>query len=158
MTNVSVKVFSKTGQLVGPLDLPRVEERRRVEGAADAGQCDRAAHGASGRSAARCWTTSNPASIRASAAGCRCLRPTKFESGTGWPSFFQPIADENVATKPDRSYGVLRVRSSARGAAAASVTSSWTDRCRRGSVCVNSESLAFTHVDELSSLADPSAD
>ena len=23
----------------------------------------------------------------------------KFESGTGWPSFFQPIADENVATQ-----------------------------------------------------------
>ena len=29
---------------------------------------------------------------------------TKFESGTGWPSFYQPIAKENVETTSDRSY------------------------------------------------------
>jgi len=33
----------------------------------------------------------------------------KFNSGTGWPSFFQPVADENVATHADRSYGMVRV-------------------------------------------------
>ncbi len=31
---------------------------------------------------------------------------TKFESGTGWPSFYAPIAKENIATKSDYSYGV----------------------------------------------------
>ncbi len=30
---------------------------------------------------------------------------TKFESGTGWPSFWQPIAQENVAEIEDRSWG-----------------------------------------------------
>jgi len=33
---------------------------------------------------------------------------TKFESGTGWPSFWQPIAKENVYTKRDISLGMVR--------------------------------------------------
>ncbi len=33
---------------------------------------------------------------------------TKFESGTGWPSFYQPIAKENVKTKVDTSHGMTR--------------------------------------------------
>ena len=33
---------------------------------------------------------------------------TKFESGTGWPSFYQPIAKENVTTHNDMSLGMIR--------------------------------------------------
>jgi peptide-methionine (R)-S-oxide reductase len=33
---------------------------------------------------------------------------TKFESGTGWPSFWQPIAKENVIDHQDTSYGMTR--------------------------------------------------
>jgi peptide-methionine (R)-S-oxide reductase len=33
---------------------------------------------------------------------------TKFESGTGWPSFYQPIAEENVETHSDRSWFMTR--------------------------------------------------
>jgi methionine-R-sulfoxide reductase len=32
----------------------------------------------------------------------------KFDSGTGWPSFFQPVAKENVITEVDRSHGMMR--------------------------------------------------
>jgi peptide-methionine (R)-S-oxide reductase len=31
---------------------------------------------------------------------------TKFESGTGWPSFYQPIDRQNVENHTDMSYGV----------------------------------------------------
>lgn len=34
---------------------------------------------------------------------------TKFDSGTGWPSFFAPIAKENVIDKVDASLGMIRV-------------------------------------------------
>jgi peptide-methionine (R)-S-oxide reductase len=33
---------------------------------------------------------------------------TKFESGTGWPSFWAPIADENVRTDRDTTFGMVR--------------------------------------------------
>ena len=33
---------------------------------------------------------------------------TKFESGTGWPSFSAPINDTNVASVTDRSMGMVR--------------------------------------------------
>ena len=33
---------------------------------------------------------------------------TKFESGTGWPSFWEPVAARNVREKKDFSFGVLR--------------------------------------------------
>jgi peptide-methionine (R)-S-oxide reductase len=34
---------------------------------------------------------------------------TKFESGTGWPSFYQPIAEENVEKRSDRSWFMTRI-------------------------------------------------
>jgi peptide-methionine (R)-S-oxide reductase len=32
----------------------------------------------------------------------------KFESGTGWPSFFAPLDQHSVATTEDQSYGMTR--------------------------------------------------
>jgi len=32
----------------------------------------------------------------------------KFESGSGWPSYFQPLRAENVATQDDRSHSMQR--------------------------------------------------
>ena len=43
---------------------------------------------------------------------------TKFDSGTGWPSFYQPISKQNVETEEDTSFGTHRteVKCSACGA------------------------------------------
>ncbi len=34
---------------------------------------------------------------------------TKFDSGTGWPSFYQPLKPENVGEKEDNSFWMRRV-------------------------------------------------
>ena len=33
---------------------------------------------------------------------------TKFKSGTGWPSFYQPIDETHVAREVDRTFGMVR--------------------------------------------------
>jgi peptide-methionine (R)-S-oxide reductase len=39
---------------------------------------------------------------------------TKFESGTGWPSFWQPIDKQNIVEHVDRSFGTIRTAVSCR--------------------------------------------
>jgi len=34
---------------------------------------------------------------------------TKFESGTGWPSFYEPVDEDHVLAIKDTSYGMVRV-------------------------------------------------
>ena len=33
---------------------------------------------------------------------------TKFDSGTGWPSFYEPVAEENVELDSDATFGMVR--------------------------------------------------
>ena len=34
---------------------------------------------------------------------------TKYDSGSGWPSFYEPITDKSVEILPDQSFGMMRL-------------------------------------------------
>ncbi len=55
------------------------------------------------------WDTKTPGTYRCVCCGQPLFSSeTKYESGTGWPSFFAPIDEANVATETDRSHGMVR--------------------------------------------------
>ncbi|HLJ64231.1 MAG TPA: peptide-methionine (R)-S-oxide reductase MsrB [Stellaceae bacterium] len=55
------------------------------------------------------WDTHDPGTYSCVACGQALFSSdTKFDSGTGWPSFWAPIAPEQVATESDRSFFMTR--------------------------------------------------
>ena len=55
------------------------------------------------------WDNHNKGVYRCAGCGAPLFSSdTKFESGTGWPSFYEPIKKENVEEETDVSYGMVR--------------------------------------------------
>ena len=55
------------------------------------------------------WNNHEPGLYRCVCCGTALFSSdTKFESGTGWPSFYQPIAEENVEKIEDSTFGMRR--------------------------------------------------
>ena len=69
----------------------------------------------------------------------------KFESGTGWPSFFEPFDPAHVATVVDRSHGMARTEIRC-GRCASHLGHVFEDGPRPSGLryCLNSVALAFT--------------
>jgi methionine-R-sulfoxide reductase len=108
---VTVRLIGPDGSLTGPISVPKViktdAEWRKIL----TDQQYRIARG-KGTEAAFCGTLLD--NHREGIYHCVCCQlplfssSAKFNSGTGWPSFFQPIAKENVSLMQDNSFGMVR--------------------------------------------------
>jgi methionine-R-sulfoxide reductase len=156
-----VKLINRQGQLVGPVETGRVVKSDAEWRAQLSAEQFEIARG-KGTERAFCGTLLD--NKREGIYSCVCCglplfaSAGKFDSGTGWPSFFQPVAEENVATHEDRSFGMSRTEIlCARCDAHLGHVFEDGPRPTRLRFCVNGASLAFTDQDKLDSLADPAA-
>ena len=156
---MKVRVFDATGKLSGPIESARVVKTDAEWRAQLTPEQFQVARG-KGTERPFCGTLLD--NKRAGVYTCICCglplfeSGSKFNSGTGWPSFFQPIAEENVVEVTDRSHGMSRTE----------ILCARCD-CHLGHVfddgprptglrfCVNSESLAFVDMADVAKLAEP---
>jgi len=55
------------------------------------------------------WDAKDPGLYRCRACGQELFRSeTKYDSGTGWPSFFEPASSDAVETRPDNTFFMRR--------------------------------------------------
>jgi len=159
---VRVKVFNRQGTLVGPFEMSKVvktDAEWRQQLTPEQFSVARS----KGTERPFCGTLLDNKQQGVYICIC-CALPlfasdAKFNSGTGWPSFFQPVAEENVATHADRTFGMTRVEIlCARCDGHLGHVFKDGPRPTGDRHCVNSESLSFTAAEALATLAEPVAD
>jgi methionine-R-sulfoxide reductase len=157
----NVRVFNHQGELVGPVESARVV-RSDAEWRAQLTPEQYVIARGKGTERPFCGTLLD--NKRAGVYTCICCglplfeSGAKFNSGTGWPSFFSPIAAENVVTVEDRGHGMLRLEILC-ARCGCHLGHVFDDGPRPTGLrfCVNSESLEFTDQADLARLADPAA-
>ena len=158
---IAVRVFDDEGKLVGPLKMPKVVKTDAEWKALLTDEQFRITR-SSGTERPFCGTLLD--NKRKGVYQCVCCSlplfssDSKFKSGTGWPSFFQPIAKENVAERVDRSHGMVRTEINC-ARCDAHLGHVFPDGPKPTGLryCLNSEAMGFTDSDKLVNLADPAA-
>ena len=154
-----VHVYDEAGRLVGPVESPNIvlddaEWRRRLTP-----EQYRVLRN-QGTERAFCGNLlDNKREGVYTCAGCGLplfSSEAKFNSGTGWPSFFQPVAASNVVENRDVAHGMVRTEIVC-ARCAGHLGHVFDDGPRPTGLrfCLNSESLNFTPSSELATLADP---
>lgn len=159
---VSVHVYNREGKLVGPIKMPAVrmtpeEWKKRLT--PEAFRILRKA----GTEPAGCGTLlDNKRAGVYTCAGCSLplfSSDSKFDSGTGWPSFFKPVAAANVENREDNSHGWSRIEIVC-GRCEGHLGHVFRDGPKPTGLryCLNSESMEFTDAISVKILADPFLD
>ncbi len=108
---VKIVQFDDAGKKIGVVTLPKVvksdEEWRKL---LDPEQYHVARHAGTERPFQNAYAENHAKGLYRSICCNNALftSDTKFESGTGWPSFWAPIAKENIFVSTDNSLGMLR--------------------------------------------------
>src|SRR5437868_3200236 len=111
-TTVKVRIFNQQGELIGPIETVKVV-KTDAEWRAQLTPEQFAIARGKGTERPFCGTLLD--NKRQGVYSCVCCglplfaSNSKFNSGTGWPSFFQPVAAENVITHADRSLFMVRI-------------------------------------------------
>ncbi len=159
---VNVHVFNRRGELVGPIATPQwdlTDDQWRARLTPEQFSILRS----SSTERPFCGTLlDNHQNGVYTCAGCGLplfSSDSKFHSGTGWPSFFQPIAEGNVVEVRDDGHGMVRTEINC-ARCGGHLGHVFDDGPRPTGLrfCVNSASLNFTPSDQLASLADPIAE
>lgn len=158
---MKIHVYNQQGELVGPVENPRVV-KTDAEWQRQLTPHQYAVARGKGTEPAFCGTLLDNKREGVYACVC-CALPlfaskSKFDSGTGWPSFFQPVAPENITTEEDLSYGMRRSEILC-ARCSAHLGHVFDDGPRPTGLrfCVNSDSLVFVDREDLATLADPAA-
>jgi len=158
---VKVRVYNARGELVGPVESPPVAK----SDAEWKRQLTREQYEvARGKGTERPFCGLLLDNKRDGVYACVCCHlplfssDSKFNSGTGWPSFFQPVGPENVVTEEDGSYGMRRTEILC-ARCGCHLGHVFEDGPRPTGLryCVNSESLDFVDRKDVATLADPAA-
>lgn len=108
---VKIVDFTNTGQRKGIIEVEKVQKsdaewRQQLTPE----QYDVTRHGGTERAfTGKYWNNHEHGIYRCVCCGNALFSSdTKFESGTGWPSFWEPIAKENVERRIDGTFGMIR--------------------------------------------------